>query len=177
LSGVTDLLGSGGTAGPFTLAALAGEAQRRDDPQALQALLDALPSAEAQPGTVLALTRVWAVLWGLGQDPEPVRQALAWVLAQPARTRLEAIERALVTGNKDAAAELLAALGGGLPGASVPEPEVWEAAYEVALVSLIPDEDPTAPRVVQAAEIAARRLTAQDPNDADVLAWLLLGER
>ena len=177
LTGVTDLLQTGGTAGPFTLAALAGEAQRQDDPLAVQTLLAAIPNAEAEPGTVLALTRVWAVLWGLGQDPEPVRQALAWVLAQPARTRLEAIERRLVTGNPDAAMELLAVLGGGLPGAPMPVPEVWEAAYAVALTSLVADEDPSGPRLVQAAELAARRLTARDPNDPDVLSWLLLGER
>ncbi len=177
LTGVTDLLQTGGTPGPFTLAALAGEAQRRDDPLAIETLLDALPNAEAEPGTVLALTRVGAVLWGLGQDAEPVRQALAWVLAQPAGTRLEAIERALVTGDKDAAHELLAALGGGLPGAPMPAPAAWEAAYAVALASLVGDEDPAAPRVVQAAEIVARRLTARDSSDADVLAWLLLGER
>ena len=177
LSGVTDLLQSGGTPGPFTLAALAGEVQRREDPLALRTLLDALPEVEAEPGAVLALTRVGAVLWGLGHDPEPVRQALAWVLAQPGRTRLERIERTLVTGQRDAVAELLAALGGGLPGAAMPVPESWEAAYAVALTSLIADEDPDGPRLVHAAEIAARRLTARDPNDPDVLAWLLLGER
>jgi hypothetical protein len=120
---------------------------------------------------------VWAVLWGLGQDPEPVRVALARVLAQPSPTRLETIERALVTRDKNAAGELLGALGGGLPGAPMPVPEVWEEAYAVALSSLLADEDPAAPRVVQAAEIVARRLTARDPSDADVLAWLLLGER
>jgi hypothetical protein len=59
----------------------------------------------------------------------------------------------------------------------MPEPEVWEAAYAVALASLVPDEDPAAPRVAQAAEVVARRITARDPQDADVLAWLLLGER
>jgi hypothetical protein len=47
----------------------------------------------------------------------------------------------------------------------------------VALTSLITDEDPDGSRLVHAAEIAARRLTARDPNDPDVLAWLLLGER
>jgi len=47
----------------------------------------------------------------------------------------------------------------------------------VALASLVPDEDPAAPRVAQAAEVVARRITARDPQDADVLAWLLLGER
>jgi hypothetical protein len=177
LAGVTDLLQTGGTAGPFTLAALAGELQRGDDPLALATLLDAIPGAEAEPGTVLALMRVWAVLWGLGQDPEPVRQALAWVLAQPVRTRLERIERALVRGDAHAVSELLAVLGGGLPGGPVPVPRVWEVAYAVALASLVTDEDPAAPRVVQAAELVARRLTARDPSDADVLAWLLLGER
>jgi hypothetical protein len=177
LRGVADLLQSGGTPGPFTLAALAGEVQRREDPQALRTLLDAVPEVEAGPGAVLALTRVGAALWGLGHDPEPVRQALAWVLAQPGRTRLERIERTLVTGQRDAVAELLAALGGGLPGAAMPVPECWEAAYAVALTSLITDEDPDGPRLVHAAEIAARRLTARDPNDPDVLAWLLLGER
>ena len=177
LMGVTDLLQTGGIAGPFTLAALAGELQRRDDPLALQTLLDAIPDADAVPGAVLALMRVWAVLWGLGQDPEPVRQALAWVLAQPVRTRLERIEHALVRGDAQAANELLAVLGGGLPGAPVPVPEVWETAYAVALASLVRDEDPAAPRVVQAAELVARWLTARDPSDADVLAWLLLGER
>jgi hypothetical protein len=177
LSGVTDLLQSGGTPGPFTLAALAGEVQRREDPLALRTLLDALREVRAEPGAVLALTRVGAVLWGLEQDPEPVRQALAWVLAQPGRTRLERIERTLVVGQRDAVAELLAALGGGLPGGPMPVPECWEEAYAVALTSLITDEDPDGPRLVHAAEIAARRLTARDPNDPDVLAWLLLGER
>ena len=82
-----------------------------------------------------------------------------------------------MTGNPDAAMELLAVLGGGLPGAPMPVPEVWEAAYAVALASLVADEDPSGPRLVQAAELAARRLTARDPNDPDVLSWLLLGER
>ena len=177
LDGVTDLLQTGGTCGPFTLAALAGEVQRRDDPQALQTLMDALPSAEAEPGTVLALTRVWAVLWGLGQDPEPVRQALAWASSRPAGTRLEGIERALVAGNRDGVMELLAVLGAGLPGAPMPLPEIWQEAYAVALASLVADEDPAGPRLVQAAEMVARRLTARGPNDPDVLAWLLLGER
>ena len=177
MTGVTDLLQTGGTAGPFTLAALAGEVQRRDDPLAFTTLLDAIPGADAEPGTVLALLRVWAVLWGLGQDPEPVRRALARVLSQPARTRLQAIERRLVTRDRDAVTELLAVLGGGLPGSPMPEPEVWEAAYAVALASLVGEEDPAAPRVVQAAEIVARRVTARDPQDADILAWLLLGER
>lgn len=176
VTGVTYLLQTGGTAGPFTLAALAGEVQRRDDPQALQTLLDALPDAEAEPGTALALTRVWAALWGLGQDPEPVRQALAWTLAQPARTRLEKIERSLIGGDRDALPELVAVLGAGLPGAPVPLPEAWETAYAVAVSSLVPDGDPDRPRVVQAAEIVARRLTARDPDDVDVLAWLVLGE-
>ncbi len=83
LEGVSDLLQSGGTPGPFAVAALAGEVQRREDPQALRTLLDALPEVDTEPGVVLALTRVWAVLWGLGHDPEPVRQALAWVLSRP----------------------------------------------------------------------------------------------
>ena len=177
LTGMTDLLQAGGTPGPFSLAALAGEIQRRDDPQALQALMDAVPTAEAEPGMVLALTRVWAVVWGLGQDPEPVRQALAWVSSQPARTRLEALEHALVAGDRAAAPELLAVLGAGLPGAPVPLSEAWQQAYAVALASLVTDEDQSAPRLVQAAEMVARRLTARDPHDPDVLAWLLLGER
>jgi hypothetical protein len=177
VNGVTDLLHGGGTPGPFTLAALAGEVQRREDPLALRTLLDALPHVEAESGAVLALTRVGAVLWGLGHDPEPVRQALASVLSQPGHSRLERIERTLVTGQRDAVAELLAALGGGLPGSAMPVPECWVAAYAVALTSLIADEDPDGPRLVHAAEIAARRLTAGDPNDPDVLAWLLLGER
>ncbi len=139
--------------------------------------MDAVPTAEAEPGMVLALTRVWAVMWGLGQDPEPVRQALAWVSSQPSRTRLEAVEHALVAGDRAAVPELLAVLGAGLPGGPVPLTEVWQQAYAVALASLVPDQDQAAPRLVQAAEIVARRLTARDPDDPDVLAWLLLGER
>jgi len=177
LAGVTDLLETGGTAGPFTVAALAGEAQRRDDPEVLAALAAALTGVEAEAGMVLALTRVWAVLWGLGQDPEPVRQALARVLAQPVRTGLEAVERALVTGDGAATAELMAVLGAGLPGTPIPVPQPWEAAYAVALTSLATGDDAAGPPLVQAAEMVARRLTAAHPGDPDVLAWLLLGER
>ena len=176
LEGVSDLLHSGGTPGPFAVAALAGEVQRRDDPQALRTLLDALPEVDVEPGIVLALTRVWAVLWGLGHDPEPVRQALAWVLSRPGSTRLEAIEQAVVGGRPDGPVQLLAALGGGLPGAAVPAREPWQDAYAVALVSLVGDDAPDRFRLVQAAEVAARRVTAGHPDDPDVLAWLLLGD-
>ncbi len=176
LDGVTDLLQSGGLPGPFALAALAGELQRRDDPQALSALLDSLPEVESEPGTLLALTRVWAALWGLGHDPEPVRQTLAWAMAQPSGSRLESIERELVSGAPDAPVRLLAALGGGLPGDPLPAAESWESAYAVALASLVSDDSPERPQLVHAAEITARRVTARDPSDPDVLAWLLLGE-
>lgn len=176
LDGVTDLLQSGGVPGPFALAALAGELQRRDDPQALRALLDAFGEVEAEPGMLVALTRVWAVLWGLGHDPEPVRQTLAWVMAQPGGGRLVEIERAIVGGAPDGPVRLLAVLGGGLPGDPLPAPEPWERAYAAALVSLVPDDHSERQHLVQAAEATARRVTARDPGDADVLAWLLLGE-
>lgn len=176
LEGVTDLLQSGGLPGPFALAALAGELQRRDDPQALRALLDSLPEVESEPGMLLALTRVWAALWALGHDPEPVRQTLAWAMAQPSASRLEAIERGLVSGAPDAPVRLLAALGGGMPGDPLPARESWESAYAVALASLVSDDSPDRPRLVQAAEVTARRVTARDAGDPDVLAWLLLGE-
>ncbi len=176
LEGVSDLLLSGGTPGPFVVAALAGEIQRRDDPQALRTLLDALPEVDTEPGIVLALTRVWAVLWGLGHDPEPVRQALAWVLSRPGSSRLEAIEHAVVGGRPDGPVQLLAALGGGLPGAAVPAREPWQDAYAVALVSLVGDDAPDRLRLVHAAEVAARGVTAANPDDPDVLAWLLLGD-
>jgi stage V sporulation protein SpoVS len=174
---VIDLVRTGDAAGPFVVASLAGEVQRRDDPRSLQALLDALRQLGGGPGVVVALTRVWAALWGLGRDPEPVRQALARVSALPALTRLEAIERSLMVGDRDGVARLHAALGGGLPGEALPAWEPWEAAYAVALTSLLADDDPAAPAVVQAAELVARRLTAAHPDDPDVLAWLLLGER
>ncbi len=174
---VSDLIRGGGAAGSFTVAALAGDVQRRDDPRALQALLDALGSVDAVPGMVVALTRVWAALWGLGRDPEPVRQALARVSAQPALTRLERVERSLMAGDHDAPSRLLSALGGGLPGEPLPAREPWEMAYAVALTSLVADDDPAGPALVQAAELTARRLTASHADDADVLAWLLLGER
>jgi len=177
LDGVTDLLQSGGTPGPFALAALAGEAQRRDDPQALEVLLDALPELDSEPGQVLAVTRAWAVLWGLGRDPEPARQALAWLLSQPGTSRLESIERGLVLGRDGAVVDLLGVLGGGLPGGLLPEPEAWQQAYAVALTSLVGDETAEASRLVQAAQTMTHRLVAQHPEDADVLAWLLLGER
>lgn len=176
MEGVADLLQSGGTPGPFAVAALAGEVQRRDDPQALRLLLDALPEVDTEPGIVLALTRVWAVLWGLGHDPEPVRQALAWVLSRPGTTRLEAVEHAVVSGRPDGPVQLLAALGGGLPGGAVPAREPWQDAYAVALVSLVGDDAPDRLRLVQAAEVAARIVTAANPGDPDVLAWLLLGD-
>lgn len=176
LEGVSDLLHSGGTPGPFAVAALAGEVQRRDDPQALHTLLAALPEVDTEPGIVLALTRVWAVLWGLGHDPEPVRQALAWVLSRPGGTRLEAIEHAVAGGRPDGPVQLLAALGGGLPGGPFPARDAWQDAYAVALVSLVGDDAPDRLRLVQAAEVAARTVTAANPGDPDVLAWLLLGE-
>ncbi len=174
---VADLVREGGHVGPFTAAALAGEVQRRDDQDALEALLAALPGVEAEPGMALALTRVWAALWGLGRDPAPVREALARLSARPVRTRLQDVERRLMTGDPDAARRLLGALGGGLPGRPSPTRKPWEAAYAVALASLVADDDPAGPAVVQAAELVARRLTAAGPEDADVLAWLLLGER
>lgn len=172
-----NLVRDGGRIGPFTAAALAGEAQRRDDEDALVALLGALPDVKAEPGMALALTRVWAALWGLGRDPAPVREALARLSAQPVRTRLQEVERRLMAGDPAAARRLLGALGGGLPGRSSPTGEPWEAAYAVALASLVTEDDPAGPAVVQAAELVARRLTAADPENADMLAWLLLGER
>lgn len=168
---------SGETVGPFTLAALAGEVQRRADPIILGLLVDVLQKVSPEPGIVVALMRVWAVLWGLGTDPDPVRHALDQLLSQPASTRLGKIEHGLGRGEQAAITELFMALGGGLPGTVMPVPQAWEVAYTVALASLVGETDPQAPSVVQAAEIVARRLTAQDPNDPDVLAWLLLGER
>ncbi|HSN12377.1 MAG TPA: hypothetical protein VLS51_09740, partial [Propionibacteriaceae bacterium] len=163
--------------GPFTLVALLGEVQRRDDQDALETLLDALPFVQAEAGMALALTRVWAALWGLGRDPEPVREALARVSTPGEGTRLQGVERELITGDRDAARRLLSALGGGLPGSPSPPRHPWETAYAVALASLVADDDPGGPSVVQAAEVVARRLTAAHQEDADVLAWLLLGER
>ncbi|HET7723047.1 MAG TPA: hypothetical protein VFK68_00285 [Propionibacteriaceae bacterium] len=171
------LVHRGESPGTFTVVALAGEVQRRDDREALAALLLAMPLVIPEPGMALALTRVWAALWGLGQDPEPVRDALVRIAVQPTVMRVHGVESGLMTGDRDAPRRLLGILGGGLPGRAAPTAEPWESGYAVALASLVADDDPLGPAVVQAAELLARRLTAAHPEDADVLAWLLLGER
>ena len=141
----------------------------RDDPQALRTLLDALSgwtSSRVSP----ALTRV-AVLWGWGTRTRGRRSP---ALSCPASIRLKPSSRRWAAG--PTVPQPLAALGGGLPGAAVPAREPWQDAYAVALVSLVGDDAPDRFRLVQAAEVAARRVTAGHPDDPDVLAWLLLGD-
>ncbi len=183
LEGVTHLVVTGGVVGASTVAALAGEVQRRGDVQAQTALLEAVAHLDAAPGMGLVLTRAWVALWGAGVDVAPVRTALEAVLASPDDSDLARIERQLLQRDGTTEADLLGRwqgmLGAGLPGRGLPAVDPVGMARLVATSSLITDAGASgaANDVVTAAETVALRLLAGHGDDPDVLSWLVLAQR